>query len=292
MSQFDFGTIDPNTKSGTQLALDLNNFRSALNSLHKGSTRPSYAEAGMMWVREVSSTQWDLCIFDGDTDFVLRSLNPTTNTLLTIPSSQITGLDTAIAMGVSKDSTGNTGAAVIPAGNDSQRPAAPANGMLRYNSGLNLFEGYQGGTWKVLTPPTAWGSITGTLSSQTDLQAALADIQSKQQITKEFVSGELTITASGLISIPHSFGARPKFITAEVVCKTASVGWSVGDVVGIAVSPFITDTNITRGIQVAYDPVNVIAKIAANTLAIMNKTSGAVTGVNPADWRLVLRAYV
>lgn len=292
MSQFDFGTIDPNTKSGTQLALDLNNFRSALNSLHKGSVRPSYAEAGMMWVREVSSTQWDLCIFDGDTDFVLRSLNPTTNTLLTIPPSQITGLDTAIAMGVSKDSAGNTGAAVIPGGNDSQRPAAPANGMLRYNTGLGLFEGYQGGAWKVLTSPTAWGSITGTLSSQTDLQAVLTDIQSKQQITKEFVTGEQWIVASGIIGVPHGFGARPKFITAEAVCKTACLGWSVGDVVGIAVSPFVSDTNVTRGIQVAYDPVNIIAKIAANTLAIMNKTSGVVGGINASDWRIVLRAYV
>lgn len=98
MSQFDFGTIDPNSKSGPQLALDLNKFRDALNSAHRGSARPAYAQAGMLWVRETSSTQWDLMFFDGDTDFVLRSINPETNTLIQIPQESVQGL-TALAQG-------------------------------------------------------------------------------------------------------------------------------------------------------------------------------------------------
>lgn len=105
MSQFDFGTINPNSKSGAQLALDLNNFRNALNSGHKGSVRPSYAQAGMLWVRETSSAQWDLMWFDGDTDFAIRSINPTKNTLLEIPSSQIDGLGTAATATVSTSQT-------------------------------------------------------------------------------------------------------------------------------------------------------------------------------------------
>lgn len=99
MSQFDFGTIDPNSKSGPQLALDLNKFRDALNSSHRGSARPAYAQAGMLWVRETSSTQWDLMLFDGDADFVLRSINPETNTLILIPQESVQGL-TALAQGV------------------------------------------------------------------------------------------------------------------------------------------------------------------------------------------------
>lgn len=55
MSQSDFGTIDPNTKSGTALASDLNAFRDALHSLHSGPTAPSYATAGLIWMNSTSS---------------------------------------------------------------------------------------------------------------------------------------------------------------------------------------------------------------------------------------------
>ena len=43
--------------------------------------------------------------------------------------------------------TSTTGAAVIPAGTEAQRPASPVNGQLRYNSEKNQFEGYQNGQW-------------------------------------------------------------------------------------------------------------------------------------------------
>ena len=89
MSQFDFATIDPNAKSGTQLAVDLNNWRDALHSGHRGTDRPAYAQAGMLWVRETSAEQWDLMFYDGDTDFVLRSVNPTNNQLIKIPQSEL-----------------------------------------------------------------------------------------------------------------------------------------------------------------------------------------------------------
>lgn len=149
MSQFDFGTIDPNAKSGPQLALDLNKFRDALNSGHRGSTRPAYAQAGIQWVRETSSAQWDLMLFDGDTDFVLRSVNPTTNTLIGIPQSQIEGLNDAFSgLGskyIGKDSA--TGAATLPSGTTAQRPAPAVVGMTRYNTTLAEYERYQGGAW-------------------------------------------------------------------------------------------------------------------------------------------------
>lgn len=35
----------------------------------------------------------------------------------------------------------------IPTGNTSQRPSSPSEGMIRYNSELQIFEGYQSGEW-------------------------------------------------------------------------------------------------------------------------------------------------
>lgn len=147
MSQFDWVVIDPNSKSGPQLALDLNNFRDALNTLHRGASRPQYAQPGMLWMKEVSSNQWDLCVYDGQDDLVLRSLDPVASQLFKLTSDDIEGLDEAFATVLRKDADTTTGAALIPAGTSDQRPATPEFGMLRQNSDLLELERYQGGKW-------------------------------------------------------------------------------------------------------------------------------------------------
>ena len=62
------------------------------------------------------------------------------------------GLQSALTLltGTTVAKTSATGAAVIPAGTEAQRPASPVNGQLRYNSEKNQFEGYQNGGWKPL----------------------------------------------------------------------------------------------------------------------------------------------
>lgn len=85
MTQGNLGALDPTTNTGTQLATKLETAEAALHSLHKGNARPSYAAAGMLWVKEVSATQWDLMLFDGDTDMVVAQVNPTTNTVIPLP---------------------------------------------------------------------------------------------------------------------------------------------------------------------------------------------------------------
>ena len=77
MSQFDFGTINPDTKSGSGLASDLNSWRDALHSMHRGSTRPTYAVQGMMWIDDTANP-WLIKMYSGTADTVLASFNPTT----------------------------------------------------------------------------------------------------------------------------------------------------------------------------------------------------------------------
>jgi hypothetical protein len=48
--------------------------------------------------------------------------------------------------------TSDTGAAVIPAGAESERDGSPAAGYFRFNTDLSKFEGYTG---------AAWGSVGG-----------------------------------------------------------------------------------------------------------------------------------
>lgn len=115
MSQSDFGVIDPNTKSGTQLAVDLNGFRDAVNSGHSGSTRPAYLPAGGHWVRVVSSTQWDLVFYDGSADYTLRSINPTTGQKIGIPAADL-ALGTAATATLTTSATDGTDGRVMKVG--------------------------------------------------------------------------------------------------------------------------------------------------------------------------------
>ena len=84
MSQYDFSIINPATKSGTDLATDLNNFRDALNSCHKGNSRPSYAISGMTWIND-TTTPWVFNIYDGTDDIPIGTINIATN-LFSLPS--------------------------------------------------------------------------------------------------------------------------------------------------------------------------------------------------------------
>lgn len=154
MSQSDFGVIDPNTKSGTQLAVDLNGFRDAVNSGHSGATRPAYLPAGGHWVRVVSSTQWDLVFYDGSVDYTLRSVNPTTGQKIGIPAADLADKQTS-----ANDNTtgrllvnpayglGTTGALSLPSGTTANRPASPAQFDSRGNSTTGAPEWWSGSSW-------------------------------------------------------------------------------------------------------------------------------------------------
>lgn len=52
----------------------------ALRSLHKGASRPSYAQAGTMWIDD-SPAPWTLMLFDGNTDIVMGKIDPSTHAI-------------------------------------------------------------------------------------------------------------------------------------------------------------------------------------------------------------------
>jgi hypothetical protein len=74
---------------------------------------------------------------------------------LSIGTLAVTGTSTFAA-----DSTYNgTGQVKLPAGTDAQRSASPANGMIRYNTDLDSFEGYVAGDWGGIGGAQAGGAI-------------------------------------------------------------------------------------------------------------------------------------
>ena len=97
------------------------------------------------------------------------------------------------------------------------------------------------GTANITLPASgaAWGGITGTLSAQTDLQAAL-DAKGSI-ITKETLTAGQAWTSGGQVNFTHSAG-QPKVVVMELVFKQAVNGLAVGEVVQIGPSAFAANS--------------------------------------------------
>ena len=64
---------------------DLNSALTALNSNHIGSSRPSSAIAGTIWIDSSVTDTYSIKVFDGTDDLELFSINTSTNAI-TLPS--------------------------------------------------------------------------------------------------------------------------------------------------------------------------------------------------------------
>lgn len=71
-------TIGAN-ESGTQYRTDDNNGKSALNTTHKGASRPSYAAAGTIWCNDSANPIWSFYMYDGTDDILWGTFNTSTN---------------------------------------------------------------------------------------------------------------------------------------------------------------------------------------------------------------------
>lgn len=110
-----------------------------------------------------------------------------------------------------------------------------------------------------------------------------------KSFSEHYYSGELTCAAGDTGTLTHGFANRPSMWRASLICKTAELGWSVGDEVDVdGVSP----AGSTRGLTVAANTSQIKYKVCdANQLAIVNFSNGDYTAITPASWRLIIRAW-
>ena len=79
-----------------------------------------------------------------------------------IGANAVVGQSNAVVLGNSADvgigtstpraklEVASTGAIIIPVGTTAERPATPVQGMMRFNTTIGKFEGYDGTTWVAL----------------------------------------------------------------------------------------------------------------------------------------------
>ena len=144
MAQHDYVIAN---QSGASFRSDLNNALSAVATNNSGTSEPSTTYAYQWWadtntgllkVRNAANSAW---VTVGTLATANLGLAPTA-------SPSFTGTAT-FAGDVLLSGTGQLD---LPAGTTAQRSGSPNSGMIRFNTTLTQFEGYNG---------TAWGSIGG-----------------------------------------------------------------------------------------------------------------------------------
>lgn len=182
--------------TGSAVRSDLNNALSAIVSQNSGATEPATMYAYQLWADTTTGLLK-----------IRNSANSAWVTVGTLASANL-GLAPAASPSFSGTATfsGNiemsgTGAIDVAAGTTGQRPGTPSNGMFRYNTTDNAFEGYANGAWGAIG---GGGGATGGGSDQIfyeNGQTVTTDYTLTAS-TNAMSAGPITINSGITVTIP------------------------------------------------------------------------------------------
>ena len=111
--------------------------------------------------------------------------------------------------------------------------------------------------------------------------------------TKEYVSPQQTITAGAQLTLAHGLASKPKLVTGAFVCLTAEHGYSVGDEIIDPLGFAYTDAAalVTNTASIDSTSVYVRFQNVGGLIRILNKSTGALANLTPANWRYLVRAW-
>lgn len=127
----------------------------------------------------------------------------------------------------------------------------------------------------------------GAMMDEASLASADAGLSTTDLITSRRLaryrpqsSGELTIGLAVKNDFTHSLGSVPSAFWGVLVCKTAQLGWSVGNTIEVPRSDIMVWADATKvGFVCNDDPITII-----------NWTNGTSGTLTSANWRIVLYA--
>ena len=106
---------------------------------------------------------------------------------------------------------------------------------------------------------------------------------------EDWESAEQTLTAATLTTVAHPYSVVPKEVRAILRCKTAELGYSIGDEYRVG---DIHTNDFVAGIGISADITNVYASQNSTSVNIQRKnpTIGDIVAITRANWKLVFRA--
>lgn len=174
--------------TGAAVRSDLNDAFSAIVSQNSGASAPSTTYAYQWWADTTTG--------------LLKIRNAANNAWVTVGTLASTNLGLASLAGATFTGDvilGTTTALELPDGTTAQRPGTPVNGMIRYNTTLNTFEGYKSSAWGAIG-----GGATGGSSDDVFYENGQTVTTSYTLSTgKNAVSaGPITINSGATITVP------------------------------------------------------------------------------------------
>jgi hypothetical protein len=107
-------------------------------------------------------------------------------------------------------------------------------------------------------------------------------------IWKGVVSSEQTITTSSLLTVAHGLSALPKIVRSVLRCKTAELGYAIGDEVDIT---SVGNHNSGWSANTAANATNLYWSLGASGPRVNNKSTFAESAITAGNWRLVFYAW-
>lgn len=191
MAQHDYNLAN---QSGLAFRQDLNNALAAIVSINSGASEPSTTYAYQLWAdttagllkqRNAANSAW----------VTIGTLGTANWGLATTASPSFTG--TATFAG-DVNLTG-TGAIDIPVGTTAQRPGTASSGMIRFNSTLGQYEGYNGSAWSSIGGgATGGGADTVFVETSSTVTTNYTLTTSKNAVT----AGPVTINSGVTVTVP------------------------------------------------------------------------------------------
>jgi hypothetical protein len=134
-------------------------------------------------------------------------------------------------------------------------------------------------TTKFLRGDATWAAPPGAIFSQS------------------YTSTQQTITSAGSLTLAHGLGVMPTLFQVALVCQTAELHYSVGDVVVITeIGGFY---GAQTGVAIVPDSTNLNIRFGANAgggggngcFLLLDKTTGSANFITNANWKVVFRAW-
>jgi hypothetical protein len=191
MAQHDYNLAN---QSGLAFRQDLNNALAAIVSQNSGASEPSTTYAYQWWADTTTG--------------LLKLRNAANNAWITIGT--LASANLGLAPAASPTFTGTatfggdvlltgTGVLDLPVGTTAQRPGSPTSGMIRFNTDLTQFEGYNGTAWSsVGGGATGGGADTVFLENSNTVTTSYTLTANKNAVS----AGPVTINAGATVTVP------------------------------------------------------------------------------------------
>jgi hypothetical protein len=181
-------------QSGAAFRADLNNGLAAIVSQNSGATEPATMYAYQWWADTTAG--------------LLKLRNAANNAWITVGTLATANLGLATTASPTFSGTATfggdvlltgTGVLDLPVGTTAERPGSPNSGMIRFNTTLTQFEGYNG---------TAWSSVGG---GATGGGADTVFFENSQTVTTNYTlstnknavtAGPITINSGVTVTVP------------------------------------------------------------------------------------------